>query len=419
MANAARSAIVCAMRHWPSFVIASALVLGCSDGPTRVPPSVTPQADAGDAGEVIDSGSPPADAGLVADAGMAPPANIERLDLGTVTLDAMGMSGEVKFTLPSTVSAFSIIIDGPTDVTTIVATLDGPTGNLVSDDDSMVSQLERLFLGPFAAQFKGPNRVIQDEGRSAAMFPNNPNVTVAAGEYTMKVVGVKLDQQGMGTAWAGDVAVWVLYRERSAAAGRVNVNLYFTGAGNIDAASAPTSMLIAPALDSLRTIYAQANITIGDVSYYDIDPSFSTIENFNGPNSELADMFELTAGKSAGLHYFFVDRFEGGFGGGVGGIAGGLPGPALSPGTVNSGVAVAMSAANGDPAVLAHVMGHEGGHWLGLFHTSEFTGTEDQLPDTPAGQAGSTHLMYPAVGGGQMISPSQAKVMRDHMEIVQ
>jgi hypothetical protein len=71
-----------------------------------------------------------------------------------------------------------------------------------------------------------------------------------------------------------------------------------------------------------------------------------------------------------------------------------------------------------DPAVLAHVMAHEGGHWLGLFHTSEITGTLDQMPDTPEGQAGNTYLMYPAVGGGTTISSGQAAVLRNHGEVV-
>jgi hypothetical protein len=31
--------------------------------------------------------------------------------------------------------------------------------------------------------------------------------------------------------------------------------------------------------------------------------------------------------------------------------------------------------------------------------------------------AGNTYLMYPAVGGGTTISPSQATVMRHHAEV--
>ena len=61
-------------------------------------------------------------------------------------------------------------------------------------------------------------------------------------------------------------------------------------------------------------------------------------------------------------------------------------------------------------------MAHEGGHWLGLFHTSEITGTEDQHAETPAGQAGNTYLMFPAVGGGTTVSPSQGAVLRRLLE---
>lgn len=376
-----------------------------------------------------DSGTPPADSGVVgADAGFVdatpndtgvvvdPPGE---LTLPAITTGANGDSPEVNFELPAGVVSFMIVLEGPDDVTMIVKRLSGPGGVLVTDDDSALTQLERLFLGPWGAQFKSPNRVVQDIGISSSLFPNNPGVNVSGGGYTMVASAVRIQGQN-GNPYQGTLTGKVLYRMAQASAGRLDLHLYFSGAGNLTAAAAPTDPLVQGALQKLSSVYAQANLTVGTVDYHDVDASFRTISGIDGSSDQLERMFRLTEGRGAGLHYFFVDRFEGGLPGGmVAGISGGLPGPPLRPGTNNSGVAVALAAINGDPEILGHVMAHEGGHWLGLFHTAEFIGTQDQLSDTPSDQtAGQNYLMYPAVGGGTMVSPSQSTVIRHHLEVV-
>ncbi|MEM7157127.1 MAG: hypothetical protein AAF799_30015 [Myxococcota bacterium] len=71
------------------------------------------------------------------------------------------------------------------------------------------------------------------------------------------------------------------------------------------------------------------------------------------------------------------------------GIAAGLPGPVGVPGTVASGVLVAVDAhldGNGAlrPSWLAETVAHEFGHQIGLAHTSEAEGDfHDPLEDTP------------------------------------
>ncbi len=334
-----------------------------------------------------------------------------RIELGSVTL-SNGVSDELAFELPADVTTFTVVIQGPVEVMFGVARLDGPTGLLVSDDASNISLLESYLLGPFAAQFKSPNRVTGKEGVASALFPNNPSVNVSGGTYHMKVRGL---QVANGNGFSGNAAVAIDYKSSVTAHASIDVHVYLTGAGGLTTDTA-TAALLTGALARLAEIYAQANIELGSVSFHDIDPSFATRDV---TAASLGPMFQLSLGNGPGLHYFLVDRFVGSIPGGmVGGIAGGLPGPPLRPGTVSSGVAVAVTAANGDARVLAHVMAHEGGHWLGLFHTSEITGTADQLDDTPAGQAGQTFLMYPAVGGGQSISTSQADVMLRHLEVV-
>lgn len=369
-----------------------------------------------DSGVVEDAGT--ADAGFEPDAGTQPDDTIHTIDLGTHMTGSGGDTPPIGFELPAGATSFMVLLKGPDDVTFIVKTMQDPNGlMLVTDDTTNVTQVEQYLLGPFAAQFKSPNRVVQDVGLAAALFPNNPGVTVVPGSYSMVATGITISGN-QGFPYQGQVQASLLYRTREPAAGVLPVTLYFTGAAGITAASAPDDQYIQAAMTRLSEIYAQANLRIGEVAYVDVDARFLTIDA-TGQDGLLEELFTQSAGSGPGLHYFFIDSFEGGFPGAtIAGISGGLPGPAGAVGSVNAGVAVSITVPNGDSGILAHVMAHEGGHWLGLFHTSEVIGTEDQMPDTPAGQAGENYLMYPAVGGGTTVTESQAAVMRRHMETI-
>jgi hypothetical protein len=99
------------------------------------------------------------------------------------------------------------------------------------------------------------------------------------------------------------------------------------------------------------------------------------------------------------VHLFLVDELtvsdpDGDFL--VVGIDGSIPGPSGVPGTINGGAVVPLydlgaGACAGDVNLagcgsdqLGYVAAHEAAHWLGLYHTTERSGTLfDPLSDTP------------------------------------
>ena len=171
------------LRRLPIWTIVCA-ALACGETEPLGPPADTGVVSDPDSGTEPDAGTPDTGSTIGND-------DVETLDLGTLMT---GANGEVTatFDLPDGVVSFMILISGEPDTLYIVKKLDGPDGNLVSDDPSNVSQIEMFLLGPFAAQFKGPNRVVQDTGLAAALFPNNPSVTVRGGSYSMVIAGLTL-----------------------------------------------------------------------------------------------------------------------------------------------------------------------------------------------------------------------------------
>lgn len=176
-----------------------------------------------------------------------------------------------------------------------------------------------------------------------------------------------------------------------------------------DPAAHPVAAQFRRLVDGLRMLFARAGVCLGTVTFHDV-PAWARAElsapsiDDSGPCSELSRLFTLAVPRNA-VHLFLVDELttaSTGGGGTVVGLDGSIPGPSGVPGGVNSGAAVvladlgaeavpgACSAAAGfdlgacGTDVVAYIAAHEAGHWLGLYHTTEATGTAfDPLGDTP------------------------------------
>ncbi len=411
-------------------LVLSLTAAGCGEDATAPPAPVedatAPEADAPVAAEVAE---PPAERVRIVPL-------LEDPALGLL----IGRSRAVAFEVPEGAVAVTISVVGARgDYHTVDDWRDGASGQLVN---------ENWLASPDAQQglcLGCANRVTVSDGAFATLAPNNPAATLRSGPHSVRILGFRpRPVVSEGSAVCGDnichtldqfncqrdcgaspingrVAVQVLAKVADdgqlPAAGVLDLNLHFTGAQGLTAATAQADPAFQGYLATMRDLYAQVGVSLGELSYHDIDSVYATIESFDGPDADLSEMFALSVGKPDAVNLFFVNELSAGQFGAfavVLGISGGIPGPPRLQGSPRSGVAIALKPVDGAPAGVATTMAHEVGHFLGLFHTSEqsfFGGAaiHDPLPDTS--EDDDSWLMF-NTGAGSRISAQQGAVMR-------
>ena len=285
---------------------------------------------------------------------------------GSITVSTSG-SDELTFTVPAGALS-AIITTRDTDSARVsIRKLTGPAGQLFDIENPAGAQ---VFFLPSGDGFTG-------------MLPQGPSPDLVPGMYTVSFVR----DTGSGPA---TVEVFGKVADGFPQKQQLGMSFVFVGAPEgLTAQSAQTDAQFQQAVQQMRAIYTALGLETGNVTYRDITGEAAdrlrVIDSTEGPNNELGQVFALSKEEGQGVTFFFVSEIlDGDDGFTILGVAGGIPGPPTIHGTPHSGVAVTLSGFRQDPAVLGQTMAHEGAHFLGLFHTTEATGTShDPLPDTP------------------------------------
>jgi hypothetical protein len=323
----------------------------------------------------------------------------------------------VSFNVPSGTPGFSIVSQAMSAQQTV--TFQGvqisnvvvpdkvtdPAGNLIYDDfaSSPADPSGQLAFyatdSPWTGAFTIPN--------TSGMLSRSPK-ELASGtwkftvnDYARECIG-NAQCGGTGSS-SGEYDVRVLLRSASATSG-LNVGLYLVG-GTLKAANAPNDAGIKQMVSTLSTLYGAQGLCVNTVTVYDVPSwaatAYGTLSvDDTSPCSDLNQMFTLSVPGNQ-LNFFLVSSLTASSNTGkqqVVGIDGTIPGPSGYGGTIHSGAAV--SAENLEAGIAnctstpnftrcgadetAYIAAHEGGHWLGLYHTTErFGDSFDTLADTP------------------------------------
>jgi hypothetical protein len=249
----------------------------------------------------------------------------------------------------------------------------------------------------------------------------NRNSGLPAGPWTLTVDDLANDCRFFSNCTGGSTTgvydVTIIAKPVAPTSGTIDVGFYLvdtspslTAAAAAAAAQSPTTAL-GRAIQSLETIYSKAGLCLGTVTFYDVQPwarqrfSAGIDADRTEPCGNLDQMFALLSQPGNTLNFFLVSSIISSSQGGLTtvGIDGTIPGPSSVGGGVHSGAAVSIadldalsSGPTGTSGCLstvdyracgadkvAYIIAHEGGHWLGLYHTVESLGdTFDPLTDT-------------------------------------
>jgi hypothetical protein len=299
---------------------------------------------------------------------------------GPVSISPLAATDRLIATLPTDAVSINFIGQAVSDPTAIVRVI-----RLEQSSDNFATSV-RLYDSATI------NNLVKLEatgipGGISVLYPNSPTAPFMASSATSTMkVAIRL-----GATKATTVKVTAIVKRAPSAVvtqGTVDLNLFFVGLPGLSAATAPTDSRFQQVLSQVKSAWGKAGVSIGAVNYLEITGAdaarFSDMDVDDLP--DLMTRSSHPAAKDNAFSVFFVhsisaDNLGPGFI--LLGVSAGIPG-GLIRGTTISGMAVTTADFPGGLAQIAHTWAHEGGHWLGLYHTTERGGTAfDPLPDTP------------------------------------
>ncbi len=243
-----------------------------------------------------------------------------------------------------------------------------------------------------------PERPFNRGAVASFMFPGVDD-PVPPGTYRFEVAG------------SGSAAASVKSKGRGGAqpgSGTLDMNLFVLQGSGF------TNQMLSEALSVVAGIFAEANIALGQLTAVNVTGGSAYLaQDSTGIFGPLSQQLTASPPNPLGLNFFFVKSVSS-----VYGFSQGIPAALGIPGTTAGGVVIAYDPHVTDRGFDLHELGltmaHEGGHAMGLWHTSERDGSmHDTIYDTPRCAGGSeagcpdgTNIMfwsghYPELSAGQ------------------
>jgi hypothetical protein len=298
---------------------------------------------------------------------------------GPLSLDGSTVSDRLVVTIPADAVSVTFVGQALSDPTAIIG-----VQRLEQSSDDFATSTRLYERGSISNVVQVAPPVV--EGAFSVLYPNSPTAPFQASTATNTVkVAIRLASSGPTTA-----SVRAILKRASSPVvtqGQIDLNLFFVGLPSLNAASAQTDARFQQIFNQVKTTWGKIGITVGTVNYIDVaatDAARFTDLDENDLGA-LMTRSQNPAAKDNALNVFFVHSITGDILAGyiILGVSAGLPG-APSRGTTASGLAVTTADFPQGLGQMAETWAHEGGHNLGLFHTTESGGTAfDPLPDTP------------------------------------
>lgn len=319
------------------------------------------------------------------------------VDFGTQTLDGKGDTPELTFDVPA--DAISFTVEGRSSSGSVgLRVLEGPGPRVYENASGTGSYIWRVNGGLHLSQVPNTDRT------EVQLVPGG-------GTYKLKLYRFS------GNPTTIDVRVIIERRpaQGTDVIGTLDLNVFLANAITPTAATAANDTTLQTVLTTVDNILSQEGLRLGDIDYYDI----SNTAYDDVTDTEFGPMLATSSVASeVRLNLFFVREA---IGGGILGVAAMLGGPAIN-GTTQSGVMSLYS--TNSPSFIGLVAAHEIGHFVGLAHTVERSGSHDDITDTaqcPATgsnatcpTAGGGYLMHWQAVGGSTITVGQGLVIRGH-----
>ena len=293
--------------------------------------------------------------------------DIDVLDLGSFDVhDTGGFTGEVAVDIPDGAGSVVAWCGNYGDSALGQVWYVNDNGNQVFDADAPNGKYRADFLDDMAT----------------TLVPHTPATPLSSGTWTFDF------WIGAGNPGTVDCGAAIRLTEPEDEQ-EIQVELVFVGLDGLDAKTAENDENFQSVLEQFTAEWNSAglNPTFLYTDFSGDAAKYAVVDVTDDDYSEFNDL--LRTSKPANIRtitFFLVQEIANGSAGGatILGLSGGPPGAAAVHGTSKSGVIVSAIDIDSAPGDVAKIMSHEGGHFLGLYHTTEKDGSQhDPIGDSP------------------------------------